>query len=304
MQKIIPHLWFDKEAKEATAFYASLFQDSEVKNITTITGTPSGDCDIVTFALAGQEFMAISAGPYFKFNPSISLFAVFDNEAEIEAVWNKLIDGGKALMAYETYPWAHKYGWLQDKYGLSWQLSWSEHHHMAQKITPFLMFTKGMAGKAAEAIETYTSIFPNSKTVMVVPYTKDDDDKEGYIKHSRFTLNGQSFMAMDSSRQHDFSFNEAVSLIVNCDTQEQIDYYWGKLSAVPEAEQCGWLKDTYGVSWQIVPTAMNKMLSSGDKATVERVTQAFLKMKKFDIAVLNQAYEGKNNPGYVSRGWS
>lgn len=293
MKKIVPHLWFDTEAKEATALYASLFQDSEVKNITTITGTPSGDCDIVTFTLAGQEFMAISAGPYFKFNPSISLFVVFDNEAEIETVWNKLIDGGKALMAYETYPWAHKYGWLQDKYGLSWQLSWSEHHHMAQKITPFLMFTKDKAGKAAKAIEMYTSIFPNSTTETVVPYTKDDGDKEGYIKHSRFTLNGQSFMAMDSSREHDFIFNEALSLIVHCDTQEEIDYYWEKLSAVPESEQCGWLKDKYGVSWQIVPTAMNEMLSSGDKAAVERVTQAFLKMKKFDIAALQRAYEGK-----------
>src|SRR5882724_9913662 len=113
MQKIIPHLWFDKEAKEATAFYASLFQNSKVETVTTISGTPSGDADIVTFTLAGQAFMAISAGPYFKFNPSISLFVVFDSEAEINGVWDKLIEGGKALMPYDTYPWAHKYGWLQ-----------------------------------------------------------------------------------------------------------------------------------------------------------------------------------------------
>lgn len=292
-QTITPHFWFDKEAKEATALYASLFADSKVTNITTITGTPSGDCDIVTFTLSGQEFMAISAGPYFKLNPSISLFVVFDNEAEIKKVWNKLIDGGKALMPYDTYPWAHKYGWLQDKYGLSWQLSWSEHHKMEQKITPFLMFTKDMAGKAKEAIETYVRIFPDSKTDMLVPYAKDDGDTEGFIKHSRFTLDGQSFMAMDSSLQHDFSFNEAVSFIVYCQTQKEIDYYWEKLSAVPESEQCGWLKDKYGVSWQIVPTAMNEMMASGDKEKIARVTQAFLKMKKFDIAALKKAYEGK-----------
>src|SRR3989344_6674906 len=109
-QKITPHLWFDKEAKEAAAFYTSLFPNSKVKNITTITGTPSGDCDIVTFELSGQDFMAISAGPYFKLNPSISLFVVFDNEAEIDVVWNKLIDGGKTLMPYDTYLWANKYG--------------------------------------------------------------------------------------------------------------------------------------------------------------------------------------------------
>jgi len=291
MQKITPHLWFDKEANVATALYASLFPNSKIKNITTITGTPSGDCDIVTFQLAGQDFMAISAGPYFKLNPSISLFVVFDNEAEIETVWNKLIEGGKALMEFQEYPWAKKYGWLQDKYGLSWQLSFSEHHKMAQKITPLLMFTQDKAGKTKEAIEMYTSIFPNSKIEMLVPYEKGEGDKEGYIKHSRFTLDGQNFMAMDSSGPHKFIFNEAVSFMVNCDTQKEIDFYWGKLSAVPAAEQCGWLKDKYGVSWQIVPSIMNEMMAGGDKEKIARVTQAFLKMKKFDIEALKRAYE-------------
>ena len=290
MQKIIPHIWFDKEAKDAAAFYATLFANSKVKSVTTITGTPSGDCDIVTFDLAGQNFMAISAGPYFKLNPSISFFVVFDDQKEIETAWNKLIDGGKALMPYNSYPWANKYGWLQDKYGLSWQLSWSEHHKLEQKITPLLMFTKDVAGKTKEAIDTYTSIFPNSKTEMIVPYTKEDGDKEWFIKHSRFTLAGQHFMAMDSSMPHDFSFNEAISFVVNCDTQKEIDYYWEKISAVPEAEQCGWLKDKYGVSWQIVPTALNDMMRSGNKKKIERVTQAFLKMKKFDINTLEDVY--------------
>ncbi len=294
MQKIIPHLWFDTQAKEATAFYVALFKDSKVDNVATITGTPSGDSDIVNFTLAGKAFMAISAGPYFKLNPAISLFVTFDSEAEIEAAWNALIEGGKALMPYQTYPWATKYGWLQDKYGLSWQLSMSENHQMAQKITPLLMFTQGVAGKAKEAIETYTSIFPDSKIEMSVPYEKGEGDTEGFIKHARFTLAGEHFMAMDSSGPHEFTFNEAVSLIVNCDTQEEIDYYWGKLSAVPEAEQCGWLKDQYGVSWQIQPTVMKEMMASGDKEKVARVTQAFLKMKKFDIVELERAAEGKS----------
>jgi predicted 3-demethylubiquinone-9 3-methyltransferase (glyoxalase superfamily) len=242
--------------------------------------------------MAGEDFMAISAGPYFKLNPSISLFVVFDSEVEIEEAWNKLIDGGKALMPYNTYPWAHKYGWLQDKYGLSWQLSFSENHKMEQKITPMLMFTQGFAGKAKEAMEKYTSIFPNSKVEMVVPYEKDDGDTEGFIKHSRFTLNGQNFMAMDSSGPHEFIFNEAFSFIVNCESQEEIDRYWNQLSAVPEAEQCGWLKDEFGVSWQIVPTAMNEMMSKGTPEQINRLTQAFMPMKKFDIAKLKAAYEG------------
>lgn len=291
MKKIIPHLWFDKEAKEATNLYTSLFQNSKVKNITTITDTPSGDSDIVTFELAGQDFMAISAGPYFKFNPSISMFVVFDNEKEINEVWNKLIDGGKEYMPYDKYPWAHKYGWLQDKYGLSWQLSWSENHKLKQKITPVLMFTEDRAGFAKEAIEYYTTIFPNSKIEMIVPYTEEDDDNEGFIKHSRFTLNGYDFIAMDSSIQHDFSFNEAISFVVECEDQEEIDYYWYKLSAYPSSEQCGWLKDKYGVSWQIVPTVMAEMMTNGSKEQIARVTQAFLKMKKFNIEDLKKAYE-------------
>ena len=274
--------------------YASLFSNSKINNVSTITDTPSGDCDIVSFTLAGQEFMAISAGPYFKVNPSVSFFVVFDNEKEIETVWNVLIDGGKALMPYNTYPWAHKYGWLQDKYGVSWQLSWSDHHQLEQKITPLMMFTKDVAGKTKEALEYYVGMFPDSKVDMLVPYEKGDGDTEGFIKHSRFTLAGQGFMAMDSSLSHEFAFNEAVSLIVNCETQEEIDYYWEKLSAVPEAEQCGWLKDKYGVSWQIVPTAMNAMMESGDPEKIARVTQAFLKMKKFDIAALQEAYDANH----------
>lgn len=236
--------------------------------------------------------MAISAGPYFKLNPAISMFVVFDNEAEIEEVWNKLVDGGKALMEYNTYPWAKKYGWLQDKYGVSWQLSWSENHKMEKRITPLLMFTQSGAGKAKEAIEEYTKIFPSSKVEMLVPYEKGDGDKEGYIKHSRFSLNGENFMAMDSSGPHQFIFNEAISFVVKCDDQEEIDHYWGKLSAYPESEQCGWLKDKYGVSWQIVPSAMDKMMTEGTPEQMKRVTQSFLKMKKFDIVELEKAYNG------------
>lgn len=150
--KIVPHLWYDKEAKEAAEFYCSIFPASKITNITTLHNTPSGDCDIVSFELSGEPFMAISAGPLFK-------------------------------------------------------------------------------------------------------------------------------------------FNESISFIVYCDTQEQIDYYWNKLSAFPEAEQCGWLKDKYGLSWQITPADMDEMMCRGSKEQIARVTQAFLQMKKFDIAELRKAYE-------------
>jgi predicted 3-demethylubiquinone-9 3-methyltransferase (glyoxalase superfamily) len=293
MQKIIPHLWFDKEAKEATAFYATLFPNSSVDSVNTIIGTPSGDTDIISFTLSGQKFMAISAGPYFKLNPAISLFVTFETEAEIDAVWDRLKDGAKIMMEYQKYPWATKYGWLEDRFGVSWQLSMSENHQMGQKITPMLMFTQSVAGKAKEAIEMYTSIFPGSSTEMTVPYEKGEGDVEGYLKHSRFTLLDTNFMAMDSSAPHQFTFNEAVSFIVKCDTQEELDEYWAKLSAVPESEQCGWCKDKFGVSWQIVPSIMDEMMSCGDQEKTARVTQAFLKMKKFDIATLQKAFDGE-----------
>ena len=151
---ITPHLWFDKEAVEAANFYASIFPNSKVTNVMTIRDTPSGDCDIVSFELSGQHFMAMSAGPLFK-------------------------------------------------------------------------------------------------------------------------------------------FNESISFIVDCETQEEIDYYWEKLSAVAESEQCGWLKDKYGLSWQIVPSVMNEMLRSGTAEQVARVTEAFLPMKKLDIKELQAAYEGR-----------
>ena len=97
---------------------------------------------------------------------------------------------------------------------------------------------------------------------------------------------------MDSAYEHNFAFNEAISFLVSCDTQAEIDRYWKALSAVPEAEQCGWLKDKYGLSWQIVPTLMNEMMSKGSGEQIARVTEAFLKMKKFDIESLKRAYEG------------
>lgn len=294
--KIVPHIWFDTQAVEATALYATLFPDSRVDMVRQITDTPSGDCDVVSFTLWGQSFQAISAGPYFKLNPAISLFVTFDTEEQIQAVWSALADGGKILMPYDTYPWAAKYGWLQDRYGVSWQLSLPlsfDGSPVARRITPLLMYTQGMAGKAAEAIAEYTSVFPESTTDLVVPYAAGDGDTEGFIKHARFTLGGYTLMAMDSSGPHQFVFNEAVSLVVLCDTQEEIDYYTAKLSAVPEAEQCGWIKDKYGVSWQIVPTAMNEMMASGDDAARVRLTQAFLPMKKFDIAALKKAFAGE-----------
>jgi predicted 3-demethylubiquinone-9 3-methyltransferase (glyoxalase superfamily) len=299
-QKIVPHLWFDKEANEAAEFYASIFPDSKITGVTSIHNTPSGDSDIVTFELWGQQFMAISAGPYFKFNPSVSFIVNFDPSRENDAseklneVWNKLSEEGTVLMPLDKYPFSEKYGWIQDKYGLSWQLILTNPEGEERpSIVPQLLFSGDQCGNAEEAIHFYLSPFKNAKQGHIARYPKGmEPDKEGTIMFADFSLENQWFAAMDSAREHNFSFNEAISFMVYCDTQEEIDHYWEKLSVVPEAEQCGWLKDKYGLSWQIVPSEMNEMMSKGTPEQLERVTKAFLKMKKFDLVELRKAYEG------------
>lgn len=300
MPNIIPHLWFDTQAKEASEFYVSLFPNSKIDSIRTIKDTPSGDCDIVSFTLWGLPFMGISAGPYFKFNPSISFMVNFDPAQDPDAakrldeVWAKLIDGGKALMEIGKYPFSERYGWVQDKYGLSWQLILTNPNGDPRPpIMASLLFTNEVCGKAEAATDLYLSVFPNSKRGQIARYGAGaEPDKEGTVMFTDVNLLNQWLVAMDSAHKHEFNFNEAISFIINCDTQAEIDYYWAKLSAVPAAEQCGWLKDEFGVSWQVNPSAMNAMMASGDQAAIDRVTQAFLKMKKFDIAQLEQAFKG------------
>lgn len=295
MQKIIPHLWFDKEAKEAAEFYVDVLGGgSKVTGVTTLENTPSGSVDMVAFELLGQKFMAISAGPLFKFNPSISFHIKCKTKDEVDPIWNRLSDGGKVLMPLDAYPFSERYGWTEDKYGLSWQVIYAGDQlaNGDQRITPVFMFVGKMCGKAGEAVNFYASVFKNGKAEVLARYGKSEEpDKEGTVKYAAFILLGQEFGAMDSARLHDLKFNEAISLMVYCKGQKEIDYYWNKLSAVPESEQCGWLKDKYGVSWQIVPEAMGEMMATKDKEALARVTEAFLKMKKFDIAELKKAYE-------------
>lgn len=300
-QTIVPHLWYDKEANEAAEFYASIFPDSRITNVTTLKETPSGDSHLVSFELWGQEFMAINAGPFFKFNPSVSFMVNLDPSREkdagekIKEVWNKLSEGGKVLMPLDKYPFSEKYGWIQDKYGLSWQLILTNPEGEERPtIVPSLMFVGDQCGKAEEAINFYLSVFKNSKQGLIARYPGGmEPNKEGTVMFADFSLSNQWFAAMDSARDHQFSFNEAISFMVKCDTQDEIDDYWDKLSAVPESEQCGWLKDKYGVSWQIVPREQDEMMSNNSTPEqIARVTQATLKMKKLDLKELQKAYNG------------
>jgi predicted 3-demethylubiquinone-9 3-methyltransferase (glyoxalase superfamily) len=307
-QKIVPHLWFDKEAQEAAKFYASIFPESSYEHVTTLQGTPSGDCDVVKFTLWGQQFMAISAGPYFKFTPAISFFVNFDPlffgqgpdakkkaTEKLDQAWAKLSEGGEALMPLDKYPFSEHYGWIKDKYGLTWQLILTDPAGEPRPpIAPSLMFVGGNAGRAEEAIKLYLSVFKNSEMGQAHRYGPNmAPDKEGTIMFADFKIEDTWFAAMDSAHEHNFQFNEAVSLMVNCTDQKEIDYYTSKLSAVPAAEQCGWIKDKFGVSWQITPYVMNDMLAKGTPEQVKRLTEAFMPMKKFDLQALEKAFAEK-----------
>jgi predicted 3-demethylubiquinone-9 3-methyltransferase (glyoxalase superfamily) len=296
MQKITPHLWFDKEAREAAGFYTSIFKECKIKDTTTLRNTPSGAVEIVTVDLLGLEFTLLSAGPLFKFTPAVSFLVACDTKEEVDALWSKLSNKGSVLIALGEYPFSDRYGWTQDRFGLSWQVMFTGKREIKQRITPTLMFVDDECGKAGEAINFYASVFHNARVDHVLRYGKDDEpDKEGTIKHAAFMLEGESFAAMDSARAHKVGFNEAISFMVHCATQGEIDYYWTKLVAEGNEQQCGWLKDKYGLSWQIVPTIMGEMLKDKDAAKLARVTEAFLKMKKFDIAKLKEAYgQGKS----------
>ena len=289
MQKIVPFLWFDNQAEQAVNFYTAIFKDSQIGEVARYgkdSPGPEGQVMTVRFTLAGLEMAALNGGPVFSFTPSVSFFVDCQTEEEINALWAQLSAGGKTLMDLAPYPFLEKFGWVQDRYGVSWQLSLTS---APQHVRPYLMFAGPQHGKAAEALDLYTTLFPDSRIDHVQRYGPDQGETEGTIMHARFTLAGQPFMAMDGGLEHGFTFTPAISFFVNCHTQEEVDYFWEKLADGGETSQCGWLSDRFGVSWQIVPTILGELMSDPDTEKVYRVTQAMLKMTKLEIGVLQKA---------------
>ena len=275
--EMIHSLWFDGKAHEAAAYYKSIFPD-----FTAISENPLA----VNYRMGGRRFMHLNGGPGFLINSSISFFVNLEEEEEIQQIWDKLSEGGQVLMPLNTYPWSPKYGWCADRYGVNWQLM--KNHTSRTAVLPALMFCQENSGKAEEAIHFYTSLFPNSSIIELSRYEKGEPDVEGNIKYAQFELNQLPFTAMDSSGPHAFTFSEGVSFIVTVDTQEEIDFYWNSLIGTQgSAGKCGWLKDAYGLSWQVVPSCLGKFMSN--PATAPKATYAFLQMSKFDIAALEKA---------------
>lgn len=277
-KEIYPCLWFDGMAKEAAEYYCSVFDNAKIT---------AENQFVVTFEADGRKFMCLNGGPEFHFNPSISFFVVYEKENELDRVWQKLESEGAVLMELGKYDWSEKYGWVQDRFGVSWQLSLGPFKEVGQKFTPSLLFTENQFGKAEQAIKYYTSVFSNSSVQGILKNNTEDIKVKGTVIHAQFKLGNNVFMAMDSALDHGFTFNEAISFVIECDTQDEIDFYWNKLSYGGKESMCGWLKDRFGVSWQVVPTILEKLLSDPYKA--QSVTEAFMKMKKFDIEKLLSA---------------
>jgi predicted 3-demethylubiquinone-9 3-methyltransferase (glyoxalase superfamily) len=294
-QKIVPSLWFDNNCEEAMNFYVSVFPDSKILDTmyypenATDEHLQGMDGKVLngSFQLAGQQFVALDGGPVFAFNPSKSFMVNCETAAEVDEFWQKLSAGdSKVLMELGEHPFSARYGWLQDKYGLSWQMILASPDGAPRpRLVPSIMFIHEQAGKAEEARDFYLSAFKDSQSGTIFKYDPGTaPDEYSKVAYEDFQLLGEWFAAMDAGRDmHDYELNEAVSFIIYCDDQAEIDYYWGKLSAVPEAEQCGWCKDKYGVSWQVIPKNMGELVAT------PAAMDAMMKMHKIDIAALEAA---------------
>jgi predicted 3-demethylubiquinone-9 3-methyltransferase (glyoxalase superfamily) len=282
MQKITPFLWYDGQAEEAAKFYTSLFKNSSADNVNPM---------ITNFQLNGMKFMALNGGPQFKFSNAISLFVTSNNFDEIDLLWQKLSEDGTVLMELNEYPWSKKYGWVNDKFGLSWQLFFGDKD---QQIAPTLLFVKEQFGNAEAAIDLYTSLFDTSEKVAVTRFGDAYPGFENNIQFAEFELSGQSFRAMESQMEHNFGFNEAFSFFVSCENQEEVDFFWDQLIANGgEESQCGWLKDKFGISWQVIPKLLMQLMSDKNQEKTSSVMNAMLQMKKIDCQKLQNAYDGK-----------
>lgn len=271
-EKITPCLWYNGSAPEAADLYCSVFSEAKIT-----ARSPF----VIAINVAGQSITLLDGGPKYEPNPSISFFYICETEKELERIWNTFVKEGSVMMPLDSYPWSKKYGWVTDKFGVSWQLSLGDIKEVGQKITPCLMFSGKQCGRAEEALEYYSSVFKISKTDGILY-----EENKKLVQHAQFALLGQKFMVMDST-EHKFSFSEGVSFTIHCESQEEIDYYWNTFTEGGEESMCGWLKDKFGVSWQIVPVILDTIMQDPEKAG--KAAKAFMAMRKLDIEQIVQA---------------
>lgn len=275
---ITPSLWFNGTAAEAGAFYTAALPWT----VTKASGPMAVDLDV-----DGCHFTLINADDTYRPTPAISFILnfdplMFDGDVSVarralDDTWAALSDGGETLMPLAEYPFAARYGWVQDRYGVSWQVMLTRPEGDPRPfVIPQLLFSGAVHGRAREAADFYTSLFSDAGIGTLVPYPAPADG----VMFGEFHVGRQWFSMMDSAAEHDFGFTPGVSLVVRCAHQSEIDRLWDALSAVPEAEQCGWLVDRFGVSWQIIPQDLDRLLARPG------AVQRMLSMKKLVIAEL------------------
>lgn len=276
---LYPCIWFDQQAVDAARLYCRAVPDSEL-----IADTPM----VASFSIGGRSMIGLNGGPLFTINPSISLMLHFEDSAELQESWNRLIEGGSALMPLGAYPWSECYGWLKDRYGFTWQLILGALPAPAPTAAnPCLLFTGSQFGNAAAARDFYTRLIPDSGITHTDRYGGETPHWEGRLRFGQAMLLQQCFIFMDGPGEHAFEFNEAVSLVLECDSQVEIDFFWNALTEGGTAGQCGWLKDRFGISWQIIPSKLSQWMSNPKSAA--HVAAAFRTMQKMDLHLLEAA---------------
>tara|TARA_B110001454_G_scaffold16145_1_gene14524 strand:+ start:18898 stop:19782 length:885 start_codon:yes stop_codon:yes gene_type:complete len=292
MQKIYPCIWLNDRADEAAKFYVSLFEKSKIvftsfygKAGAEISGQKEGSVLTVDMEIEGMQIQLLNGGPHFKLNPSTSMYVWCKTEKEIDKLWKRLSDQGAVLFELQKYPWAEKYGWCTDRFGLSWQVMIGDG---PAKIAPALLFTGKAFGKAEKAVNFYLSQFKNSKLEFM-----HKDPTTNAVLHSVFKLDGVPFVLMEgpAKGKSDMTLNGAMSFAVNCKDQKEIDLYWESIKRKGSPENCGWIEDDFGVSWQIVPAVLSEMLKSPDTKKIESMMNAMFKMEKLEIEVLKTAFD-------------
>lgn len=273
---LYPCIWSNNNAKEMADFHVSVFPKAKIIDVTPVT---------VFIEIGEQKFMLLNGGDKYSPNPSISFMYLSSSPTETELLYNRLHEEGMAMMPLDKYPFSEKYGWVEDKYSVSWQLYTGKQEDITQQIVPTLMFVGENNGKAEEAVNFYTSVFPNSSIKGLLRYGDSGLDVETHIQHGEFLLNDYLFGVMDSSIDHKFEFTPGVSIVVNCDYQEEIDAFWSILSSNGGYEdKCGWVQDQFGVSWQIVPSVLGELIKKSPK-----VFEELMNMGKIDIQKLTDA---------------
>lgn len=276
--EIYPCILFERGAAEAGAFYAELFG-----------GTSREDNPFVTMAdVFGGKLMLLNYGMPIEKTPALNLHLNIDDDAEVDRIFNGLKEGGRELMPLGSYPWSPRYGWVNDKFGTSWQVYGTGGATQPQTLVPSLMFVGNKLGKCSEAMSLYTSTFPQSRI------NGAKKDEKGNVIHADFEINGYHLYAMDSDGPHAFDFNNGVSILVETNDQAETDRYWESLLSDGGKEmQCGWLEDRFGVRWQIAPKPILRMVT--DKSNPEAAQRAIaemMKQVKLEIAPIEAAYNG------------